>query len=113
MDIEYVDDRFAEKDAGASMTSQYPRVLRGKNKLENLAKAQAIQEYYYLAFHFLNEYKFETDMERFIWEQHTDGVSYRNIGKMLASKGTKISKNTVNKIVNKLETLMKQKYLIA
>lgn len=44
---------------------------------------EAKQEYYIMAEHFLNEYKFKSNFERIIWEYHTNGMSARNILKTL------------------------------
>lgn len=73
----------------------------------------SVQEYYNMAYHFLNEYKFENEKEKIIWEYYTEGLSYREIAKTLAALGMKhkIDKNSVWRIVYELEKIMKQRYL--
>jgi hypothetical protein len=73
---------------------------------------QAKQEYYRMAEHFLTEHKFKNRLERIIWEYHANGISVRNIVVTLQKVKVKgLDRNVVWKIVNKLETIMKKKYL--
>lgn len=39
--------------------------------------------YYSMATHFLNDHKFETELERVIWTYHSEGISQRSITKLL------------------------------
>ena len=73
---------------------------------------EAKAAYYYMANNFLNEYEFETDLERIIWEYHANAISVRDITKLL--KGVKINTNrmTVWRTVHHLETIMKEMYLV-
>jgi hypothetical protein len=73
---------------------------------------EVVQEYYCMAYHFLNEYEFDTELDKVMWEYHTNGLSARNIAKLLnATKVTKTSKTAVWKTVKKLEDIMKGLYL--
>lgn len=66
-------------------------------------------EYYSMARQFLNNYKFESNLEKAIWEYHVEGISYRNIAKLLKKVKTSITpnKDNINTIVNLLEIEMK------
>jgi hypothetical protein len=44
-------------------------------------------EYYRIAGHFLYDYKFANDLDKFIWELHSEGISVRNITLKLKEKG--------------------------
>lgn len=47
---------------------------------------QAKRDYYYYAGHFLNEFKFNAKLDKFIWALHSNGVSERSIVKMAKKK---------------------------
>jgi len=68
------------------------------------------QDYYSLASEFLHAYKFRRPVDKFIWEQHCEGVSYRDISKKLAEKGIKLTRNPIGDIVKKLRVEMKKLY---
>lgn len=78
----------------------------------------AKRDYYIMAEHFLNEHEFESRIERIIWEYHANGLSVRNIVKILnkvnskRAYGNKVYRDRVWKIINTLETLMKKMYLV-
>lgn len=73
---------------------------------------EAIQEYYYMCYHFLHEYAFPNEIERVIWEYHTEGVGVRDIADTLHKvKLSKIKKSMVFYILKKLEQEMKSRYL--
>lgn len=60
---------------------------------------QAKEEYYRLAAHVLYEYPFKTKRDRFIWEQHSNGVSVRDISKALRKKRIFYDKNKVHAVI--------------
>lgn len=98
-DIEYKD---------GSIRSCSPRSTRAKDP----SLRQATQEYYYMSYHFLNEYKFETELEKVIWEYHTEGISVRSICKLLSdTEVAKMSRWAVWDTIRRLETEMKRRYL--
>jgi len=67
------------------------------------------QDYYTLAGHFLNEYKFETKLEHIVWEYHMNGISMRNIAKiLLKTKVVKKSNRTTVCLI--LKTLRDQMF---
>lgn len=74
---------------------------------------EAKQAYYIMAEHFLNEYKFATEIEKVIWEYHTNALSVRDIATTLKSAGVKrFAKNKVHSIVYRLAQIMKSKYMV-
>lgn len=100
-DIEYGDNQLREPST---------RFIRDRalNSIEGRAK----REYYQLAEYFLNEHKFSSNLERVIWEYHTNAISIRNIVKLLReAKVLDSNRNAIWTILNRLETLMKKKYL--
>lgn len=70
------------------------------------------EAYYCMAYHFLNNYEFDNELEKVMWEYHTNGLGVRNIAKAL-KKAEIIStnRNKVWKIIKKLEDKMKSLYL--
>jgi hypothetical protein len=75
---------------------------------------QLVQDYYCMAYHFLNDYQFDTELDKIIWEYHTNGISVRNIAKLLnEAKVCQTDRNHVWKTIKKLEVIMKGLYLSA
>lgn len=74
---------------------------------------QITQDYYCMAYHFLNQYQFEDELERIVWEYHAEGLSVRDIAATLKKVNINTSKDRVWRIVKRLETAMKELYLIA
>jgi hypothetical protein len=83
-------------------------------KKHSIEQIQAKQAYYQMATNFLNDYKFNNNRERIIWEYHANGISLRDIGKVL--KKAKIKKATnrtdVWKVVKRLKLIMYDMYMI-
>lgn len=75
---------------------------------------ETVQAYYNMASHFLNEYKFEEELDKVIWEYHTEGISPRNIIKLL--KAAKIKRKVYRKFIEdkikRFEATMKEMYLV-
>lgn len=69
-------------------------------------------EYYNLADRFLHEHKFESELEKIIWEYHANAVSTRNIAKLLKKvRVTDMCYVTVWRIINKLKQIMLRMYV--
>lgn len=68
---------------------------------------EAKAEYYRMACHFLYEYDFENNLDRIIWELHSDGKSFRDISIHLKKNKIHANKDKINKIVTKLVEIMK------
>lgn len=98
-DIEYAD---------GSIAVGLPRSVKWKD--EDLR--QITQDYYCMAYHFLNSYQFDTELEKIMWEYHSEGLSARDISKLLKqTKVKKISRDRVWVKLKKLENIMKGLYL--
>lgn len=82
------------------------------NEHENLQDTAAAKlEYYNMCTTFLNEHPFESRLEQVIWEYYTEGISYRNIAKLLKkAKIKKTNRTTVMYIIRRLEATMKGYY---
>lgn len=72
---------------------------------------QSQEEYYRLARHFVHDYAFEKPIHKVIWEYHAEGISTRNIAKLLNKvRRKKIDRQTVWELVNKFAAEMKKMY---
>lgn len=72
-------------------------------------------EYYRLATHFLNDYKFLSRFEYTIWMYHTEGISARNIAKILNRikkryKKKNIERMMIWRVISRLAKEMKLLY---
>jgi hypothetical protein len=67
----------------------------------------ATQEYYYAANHFLHNYKFANRRDQVVWEYHTNGVSVRNISKLLKKVRITISSAHIWRTIKRLQHVMK------
>lgn len=72
------------------------------------------QDYYILAEHFLNDYKFKSNYQKTIWEYHANGLSAREIAQTLnkALHPKKTNYNTVWLIIKELRSKMKLLYRV-
>jgi len=107
------------KDEGFDDIEHSSGELRGRRSgvdsdysIRDPIKRAAIEEYYYLAYHFLNDNNFETEIDRIIWTYHTEGISIRNISKLLKeAKVAKMAKTQVGQTIKRLEAQMRRKYV--
>lgn len=67
---------------------------------------QAKQAYYQMATNFLEEHKFKTRREEIIWTYHSEGISYRDISKLLKRVRITLSHTAVQNVVHKLQVAM-------
>lgn len=72
---------------------------------------QAKASYYSMAERFLQEYKFESNLDYAVWEYHANGISVRDITATLKKANVKTNRHYVWLIVRKLENEMKKAYL--
>ncbi len=92
-----------DEDNLKSWSSQFKRKV-------SLDSWQAKAAYYYMAESFLNDYKFESRVERIIWEYHANGISIRDIVKLLQKVRIKRHKEQVNAVIMFLRAAMKKMY---
>lgn len=82
------------------------------NQAEVVRNWHSKTEYYSMAGQFLNTHKFASRLEKVIWEYHANGVSVRDIAKLLKHvKVIKPNKDNVHKILARLIREMKSMYL--
>lgn len=76
----------------------------------SIEQIQAKQAYYQMATNFLEDYRFESRRDKIIWEYHANGVSYRDITKILRKVRIKLSHVSIQHIVHKLQAAMYMMY---
>lgn len=83
-----------------------------RNRLNKFGAAfqESKQEYYRLAGQFLYDHPFADDLERSIWELHSEGLSIRDITKALKDKGVKTYRRSVHETLQKLTKTMIRRY---
>lgn len=71
------------------------------------------EAYYQMATNFLSDYTFASNTEKLIWEYHAEGISTRDIAKLLKNKVKTmvVSRTTMWATVRRLEKIMKKMYL--
>lgn len=77
----------------------------------SISQIQAKQAYYQMATNFLVDYKFENERDKIIWEYHSNGMSVRDIGKVLRKVGIRMNFMTVWRVVNKMRAKMYDMYM--
>lgn len=108
-DIEY--DNNGENSSISKGGAATPDAREGRTWADPQLR-QAVQDYYCMAQHFLNEHAFADEQEKVIWEYYSEGISIRNIVKILNQLPfEKTNKIRVWKTIKKLETIMKGLYL--
>ncbi len=100
-----------EKDEFNFKTGLNSSRFKNSNTLRDY---HAKSEYYSMAGQFLNNFKFSSNLERIIWEYHSNAVSCRNIAKILrrVSTSRKFNKDSINKVIRSLVIEMKKLYLV-
>lgn len=68
-------------------------------------------EYYYIAEYFLNTHKFNSKLEKSIWEYHANGISVRNIVNILKKVRIETNKIVVWDTINRLRKIMRRQYV--
>lgn len=73
-----------------------------------VARFEATQAYFYNATQFLNDYKFESEYDRAVWEYHSNGLSSREIANTLKKAGLRSNYDKVQIITRRLKKIMNQ-----
>lgn len=72
---------------------------------------QTKKDYYYRATQFLNEYNFDTQLDKIIWEYHVEAIGVRGIAKILNKlKLSKFRHVSVFNIITRLNREMREFY---
>jgi hypothetical protein len=75
---------------------------------ESMKSYQTKIDYYYMANHFLNSYKFKSSFDRIVWEYHVEGIPSRDIAKILTKlKRKPIGRMTIWRVLKRLTKIMK------
>lgn len=98
-----------EKDEYNFKAGTHGSYFRTKETVRNY---YAKSEYYSIAGQFLHNYEFESNLEKVIWEYHANGISIRNIVMLLKKVRIKRNKDDIHKVLKKLVTEMKKRYLV-
>lgn len=78
----------------------------------NQIKRESTVAYYNMATTFLNDYPFQSERDRVIWEYHSNGLTIREIANLLKDAGLpNVSRNPIWQTIKRLETEMKSLYL--
>ena len=96
-------DGFEDIESDEDNLKVWSSVLFARHSIEQI---QAKQAYYTMATNFLEDYKFKTRREEIIWTYHSEGISYRDISKLLKRVRVKLSHTAVQNIVHKLQAAM-------
>jgi hypothetical protein len=64
------------------------------------------QEYYRIAGHFLYDYNFTSEIDKLVWELHSDGKTERAIVKVLRDNKLKVGKFLVWQVLKRLKAEM-------
>jgi hypothetical protein len=81
--------------------------FHARHKEKNIHETHnAKREYFRLAGIFLHVHEFASDLEKTIWELHTDGFYLREIATKLRTKQNKVNKDNVRLTLQKLTQAM-------
>lgn len=92
-----------------------PTGLGWSNKFktpETVRSWEAKREYYSMCGRFLHSHKFKSEKERVIWEYWSNGLSVRNIAKVLSKVNVTVTRDKVWRTLKPLIEEMKSMYLI-
>lgn len=81
------------------------------NREHTVDSWQAKATYYQMATNFLNEYKFDKDLDAAIWEYYSNGLGTIEITRILKEAKIKTNRTTVGLTIKKLKHLMYDMYL--
>lgn len=91
-DIEQEDNELLKTWSSRLYTSR----INGATYSEKEVYYHSVEEYYRLAGHFLYEYPFQTSLDRFIWQHHSEGKTISATVALVRKSGIK-SKKVCNK----------------
>lgn len=94
----------AESDSGNLI-----RTSSEFTKKKFLKNYEAKKEYYYMATHFLNDYRFDTKIDKVVWTYHVEGLGKREISQLL--KSLKLADIGPTSVYNILKTLKRAMYI--
>ena len=90
-------DGFEDIEKNEHELKTYSNVLtKSENNRRIAGPINGKEAYYKLATWFVNDYKFKSNLEKVIWEYHSNGLSIRNISRVLQT--AKVSSKTKDQI---------------
>lgn len=86
--------------------------VRHRDCSNSMIRFEQIRDYYRLASFFLNEYPFENELERFIWEKHAEGKYLIEIEELIKAQPhfRSLKKTQINVRIVKLRREMLRLY---
>lgn len=103
-----------EQDENNLKEWESSRYYRGRNNEADFEKVILIQEakeqYYRMAGHFLHDHNFESAVDKFIWEMHSEGVAHRKIVPLLKKFKLKRERHWVRRVIDRLKAQMMVRY---
>jgi hypothetical protein len=91
------EDGFEDIEKNEHELKTYSNVLtKSENNRRIAGPINGKEAYYKLATWFVNDYKFKSNLEKVIWEYHSNGLSIRNISRVLQT--AKVSSKTKDQI---------------
>lgn len=106
------DSGFEDVETDEDRLKVWSSTLFGKSKgLVQNGGWQAKASYYQMTSDFLIDNRFETEIDKVIWEYHSHGISVRDITSTLRKAKVKTNRQYVWEIINRLQTKMKQRYM--
>jgi hypothetical protein len=106
----FVDIEQNEDTIKLSSTQFFYGTKNGVRYNEKMASYEGKLEYYRLAEHFLNDHEFKNEIEKKIWELHSEGKSYREISKTLRTEELILNKDNVQITITTIKEQMLKFY---
>ncbi len=102
-------DGFVDIERDENTIEKYSSVF---NRELSYVEASGRLTYYTMATSFLHDYDFPSELDRIIWEYHSNGISYRNIARLLKkARVSKLGYNGIHLRIKKMCEIMFESYL--
>lgn len=90
------------------------KIFQRRDGLVKSGRWEMRQQYYYMAEHFLNSYKFDSKFDENVWMYHSNGLGVREITKTLNKlrRKKKTNRDAVWKIIKKYEYIMRKLFWV-
>ena len=96
-------DGFKDIEHDEHTLTEYSSVYFKKHTHDEIVEKQ---RYHDMSTAFLEQYKFENNVDRIVWEYHTNGISVRDITQLLKKIKVKTNRNSVAQLIRKLKVKM-------
>lgn len=107
-------DEFNDIESDEDNLKVWSSFLFGKNRAgSQFGGWQFKAEYYYMASQFLEQYKFDNNRDKIIWDYHSNGISIAEIAKTLKKVKIKTTINIVQKTIIRLKLKMYDMYMVS